>query len=169
MIKVRVQLGGVTPESWTDAHLAPLNTFIADGGRLLVAYNDAINGLTLEHVIPSVPVKELMYFLKKVTRAGCCSRRAIFGMLTVCTQTIGHKHKCTESWQKQVNCEQENCEHTWIQGQLLRLYTLSSRTTEQLWSDLFLCGICFKNENRFRGERVTSLRKSSRRLCSTAQ
>ena len=67
MIKDRVQLGGLLPEMWIDEHNPIIDEFITENQRLLVAYNDTINGLTFEPAIPVVPVREITYFIKQVT------------------------------------------------------------------------------------------------------
>ena len=71
MIKDRVQLGGLLPEMWIDEHNPIIDEFITENQRLLVAYNDTINGLTFEPAIPVVPVREITYFIKQVTYYFC--------------------------------------------------------------------------------------------------
>ena len=66
MVKDRVQLGGLLPEMWIDEHNPIIDEFITGDQRLLVAYNDTINGLTFEPAIPVVPVREITYFIKQV-------------------------------------------------------------------------------------------------------
>ena len=60
MIKERVILTKLPPDSWTDVHNAVIAGFISNGHRLLVAYNDPVNGLTVDSSIPFVPVSSVL-------------------------------------------------------------------------------------------------------------
>ena len=68
MIKNRVQLGGLVPEMWAENESCNtlINSFITEDMRLLVAFNDMINGLSFDSAIPCVPVREITYFIKQV-------------------------------------------------------------------------------------------------------
>lgn len=65
MIKERINLVGMTEESWSNAHDDMMEEFLTGECTLLVAYVDPINGLTLETRIPFVTVEELIYFIRK--------------------------------------------------------------------------------------------------------
>ena len=64
MIRERVTVSQLKADMWTVDHIGIIENFTRDTQRLLVAYIDTINGLTLEHTIPTNPVEELTYFIK---------------------------------------------------------------------------------------------------------
>ena len=65
MVKERVTLANLEPDMWTDAHMDCVDNFVNNGHNMLVAYMDSINGLTVDHCLPSVLVKQLVYFVKR--------------------------------------------------------------------------------------------------------
>ena len=65
MVKDRVILTNLTPEMWEEKHSVYIESFLTNSHCLLVAYVDPINGLTLDHKIPTVMVDELSYFVRK--------------------------------------------------------------------------------------------------------
>ena len=65
MIRSRVMLNDVSPDMWNETHDTAMNEFICNGQRLLVAYLDSINGFMLEYQVPSVPLQQLTYFIKR--------------------------------------------------------------------------------------------------------
>ena len=64
-LRARLILGGLREAKWTEAHSQAVEDFATDQlRRILVAFIDPINGLVLQHKIPTVHTDELMYFMK---------------------------------------------------------------------------------------------------------
>ncbi|XP_064639639.1 dynein axonemal heavy chain 2-like isoform X2 [Lineus longissimus] len=70
LIKQRINLPNVTDEMWQDKHDDMMDIFIENSHRLLVVYLDSINGLVMEHNIPTHSVDQLTYFIKTEKQEG---------------------------------------------------------------------------------------------------
>lgn len=67
MIKKRLTLSGGLASELSPEDVDVINSFIENESiRLLVAYNDQYNGLSVSHCVPSFPVQQLCYFIKSV-------------------------------------------------------------------------------------------------------
>ncbi|XP_059156869.1 dynein axonemal heavy chain 2-like isoform X2 [Physella acuta] len=67
MIKKRLILSGGLPSELTPEDEDVIKNFIEiESFRLLVAYNDQYNGLSLSHTVPNFPVQQLCYFIKSM-------------------------------------------------------------------------------------------------------
>ena len=65
LVKDRVKLQGLKQDMWKEEHEEQISVFYHDPSvRLLVAYIDQVNGLTVSTAIPNYIVDELAYFLK---------------------------------------------------------------------------------------------------------
>lgn len=50
---------------WNDDHMEILDAFVGESQRMLTAHIDGINGLVLDYIVPSGPISEMVYFIKK--------------------------------------------------------------------------------------------------------
>ena len=91
MFRERVCLRDITEDSWTEAHMDLVDEFLNNSDqRLLVAYNDSINGFTLEPNIPFVAVDELTYFIRKKDTAGMITADNFLTNVQYGSVTKGH-------------------------------------------------------------------------------